>query len=587
MNWQVTYITWVHMITALISLQLVFTVYRMSQIRGRVPFLRMMLLASFWSMLLAFESAAPSIADKIMLSRFEYFPNMIIPLFFVRFIFSYDLEQPGWFKRCYWAFWIVPVCTLLLVFTSNYHQLIWTGFSWSPAGHNILVYHHGPLFFVAMAYSFCMVLLGFALMLSFIRKRPRYYKSKAVFLISASSFPLLSGLIYTLGLSPVEGLDISPMGILFTGLIFFWGIAREQLFDIVPAGHQLMIEKMNDGVIVLDRDNFIMDLNPAAILSLEVHESIRGRKLELTLPALTAVASEIEPGKELRSEIFLASPVDRWFEVMRNPLKDVHHKQLGTLLILHDITEKKRAEEQLKKIADDLTEMNAMKDRLYSIIGHDLRSPFNSILGFSELLDTSYDEFSDDDRKAFAHNILIASRNTFNLLENLLEWSRIQMGRTPYEPEVLELRVVVGEVISLLRLIAEPKNIQLTNEIPSEQQVYADRNMLTTILRNLISNGIKFTLAGGSVRVSSTSHPDHLSIKITDTGVGMAEGILKKLFRIDSLVSTPGTANEKGTGLGLILCKEFIEKHGGSIRIDSRLREGTSFTLNFPGIPAV
>jgi PAS domain S-box-containing protein len=587
MMWNITYISWVHMLTAIISMQLVFTVYRMKQIRGRVPFLCMMLLAAYWSLILTFESAVPSMEEKIMFSRFEYFANMLIPLYFVNFIFSYDLEKPNWLKRSFWILWIIPVCTLLLVFTNNYHHLIWKGYTWSPDGNNILIYHHGLLFYFAMAYSLLLIVFGNAMMIYYIRKRPRYYKSQVWFLISASVFPVFTGLIYIIGLSPLEGLDISPMGILLSGLIFFWGISREQLFDIVPAGHQLMIEKMNDGVIVLDKNNFVMDLNPAAKSALKIEETIRGAKLETAIPSLREIATDVLPGEKLRKEVFLTAPINRWFEIMRNPLNDENEKKLGTLLIIHDITHRKRAEDQLKKLANDLTELNAMKDRLYSIIGHDLRSPFNSILGFAELLATSYDEFSDEDRKTFANNILAASRNTFELLENLLEWSRIQMGRTPFIPEEINLNLAVNEAFHLMRLNADSKNIHLVAEVPSQQMVYADHNMLNTILRNTISNGIKFTSKGGSVKVSSTQDQGKTRIKIADNGVGMVETIQKKLFRIDSLISTPGTANEKGTGLGLILCKEFVEKHGGTIQVESRIGEGTTFTLDLPGIPAV
>ncbi len=585
--WNITYIFWVHIFTAIISMQLVFTVYRMKQVRGRVPFLWIMLLAAYWSLILTFESAAPTMEEKIGFSRFEYFANMLIPLFFVKFIFSYDLEKPYWFKRSFWILWIIPVCALLLVFTNSYHHLIWTGYTWSPAGNNILIYHHGLLFYFAMAYSLVMMVFGNALLIVFIRKRPVFYKSKVGFLVYATVFPVITGLIYTLGLSPLEGLDISPMGILVSGLIFFWAISREQLFDIVPAGHQLMIEKMTDGVIVLDKNDIVMDMNPAAKATLKIEESIKGAKLETAQPLLRDIATEAASGDELRKEVFLPAPINRWFEVMRNPLNDAHEKKLGTLLIIHDITHRKKGEDQLKKLANDLTELNAMKDRLYSIIGHDLRSPFNSILGFADLLATSYDEFSDDDRRTFAKNILAASRNTFELLENLLEWSRIQMGRTPFAPEEIHLNLEVNEAFHLMRMSADTKNIQLVADVPSQQMVYADHNMLTTILRNTISNGIKFTGKGGKVKVSSTQNHGHTRICIADNGVGMVETIRKKLFRIDSLVSTLGTANEKGTGLGLILCKEFVEKHGGTIRVESRLGEGTTFTLDLPGIPAV
>lgn len=582
MHWETTYITWIHVVTAIISLQLVLTVYRMQKIRGRSPFLWMMVLSAFWSLVLTFESVAPTIPEKIFWSRLEYFSNMGIPLMFLRFILTYDLDNTSVIRRYFGLLWIVPVCTILLVFTNDFHSLIWTGFSWSPLGHNILIYHHGPAFFIAMAYSLILIVLGNVLLLSFVRKRPRYYQSKAWFLLAGSLFPLITGLVYTLGYGPLEGLDISPMGILIAGIIFFWGIARKQLFDIVPVGHHLMIEKMNDVVIVLDSRQFIMDINPVANSTFRVTDSIIGQPLDRILPSLSQMITGKSGEKEFRKELWMEDPITRWFEVMHNPLKNEKDKYLGSLLILHDITHRKRNELQLKKLADELTEMNAMKDRLYSIIGHDLRSPFNSILGFSELLAESYDDFSDQERKQFAVNINQTSKSAFSLLENLLEWSKIQQGRTPFSPEELNLNLFVTETFQILRLSAQNKGIDLLNKVPQEQKIVADKNMLNAILRNMVSNGIKFTTSGGHVEVSSTDKNGMVEIMIADTGTGMSEFTLKKLFRIDNLFSMPGTANEKGTGLGLILCMEFIGKHNGTIQVISEVGVGTRFIIMIP-----
>ncbi|MDD4602951.1 MAG: histidine kinase N-terminal 7TM domain-containing protein [Bacteroidales bacterium] len=588
MIWQITYITWIHFFTSIVSLQIVFIVYRMSQIRGRIPFLWMMALATFWSFLLVFESAAPTMEEKIVLSRFEYFANMLTPLFFVKFIFSYNLEKPNWVIRNFWILTIIPICTLILVFTNKYHQLIWSGFSWSPAGNNILIYHHGPFFYIAMSYSLLMIVFGNLQLISFITKRPSYYKPKAVFLISASLFPLFTGLIYTVGLSPVEGLDISPMGISLSGLIFYIGISREHLFDIVPAGHQLMIEKMNDGAIVLDKKNFIMDINPAAMKTFNIKEQIRGRKLEYALPLISEVINKDNNEGESVMEIDMEPLISIWVEIIINPLKDSRNKPLGSLLILHDITRRKQAELQLKKLADELTEMSVMKDQLYSIIGHDLRSPFNAILGFAGLLSESYDDYSNEERKQFANNILVASRSAYNLLENLLEWSKIQLGRTPFSPEELNLNLFVNEAFHLLRLSAQGKSIELINRVSPSQMILADKNMLSTILRNLVSNGIKFTPRGGRVEVFAEVYTEAIELIVSDNGIGMSNEMVDKLFKIDSLVTTPGTSNEKGTGLGLILCRDFIEKHKGTIRVQSEPGRGSQFfikfPLNFPGI---
>jgi len=542
----------------------------------------MMLFCFAWSLILTFESAAPTIPDKVRWSEFEYFCNMGIPLFFLQFILAYNLGNRLWIERNFWVFLIVPLITLGLVFTNNYHHFIWTNFSWSPAGNNILVYHHGPVFYIAMAYSLLIVVLSFVLLVFFIKKRPRYFQHKSGFLIAGSFFPLLTGFIYTAGLSPVEGLDISPMGLLFSGVIFFWGISRRQLFDIVPVGHRLMIDTMLDGVIVLDMRNFIMDVNTTVMKMLKIPETIVGRKFERAIPVLEEFSKEIINETGSRKEIFLESNIGRWFEVMHNPLRDTKGQNIGSLLILHDITHRKDTELQLKKLAEELTELNAMKDRLYSIIGHDLRGSFNSILGFSELLTESYDDLTKEERRQFATNINSASKGAYNLLENLLEWSRIQLGRTPFSPEELNLDLFINEAFVHVRHAAVHKDITLVTKVSPEQVVYADKNMLSTILRNLVSNGIKFTRPNGRVDITATESPDKVEICVTDNGIGMSKEIQGKLFHIDSLLSNPGTQNEKGTGLGLILCKEFIEKHGGIIHVESQEGKGSRFVFTLP-----
>ncbi len=586
MNWHITYITWIHVITAIISLQLVFTVYKMQKIRGRIPFIWMMALSAFWSFVLSFESAAPTVTEKVILSQFEYFANMGIPLMFLLFVLSYNFDDSSRLKRYFWLFCIVPAATILIVFTNEYHHLLWTGFSWSTNGNNILVYHHGLVFYLSMAYSLGLIVLGNVFLVYFIYKRPKYYKSRAWFLFLATLCPLITGFVYTSGLSPVEGLDISPMGILIAGLIFFWGISSGQLFDIVPFSQQLMIEKMTDGVIIVDERNFIMDISPVAVKALQVNEHISGRKLDIVFPALKQAVEGADRHEELRKEIRFDIPEPRWFEMTRYPLKEGKNKFLGSMLILHDITHRKRTQMQLQKLAEELTELNAMKDRLYSIIGHDLRSPFNSILGFSQLLSESYDDFSDEERKQFASNISIASRSAFNLLDNLLEWSAAQLGKTAFSPEELNLNLLVNETFLLLKFNAQNKSILLINSVPPALTVFADRNMFMTVIRNLVSNGIKFTKNGGTVEVLGTRLEKTIEVTVVDNGIGMSGQMIDKLFRIDTLLSTPGTENEKGTGLGLILSREFIGKHKGTLNVYSEPGKGSRFviTLNLPGI---
>ncbi|MEI7663947.1 MAG: histidine kinase N-terminal 7TM domain-containing protein, partial [Bacteroidota bacterium] len=366
MPWQITYITWIHLVTAIISLQLILTVYNIQQIRGRVPFIWMMALSTFWSLILTFESSAPTVEQKEMWSQFEYFANMVIPLMFLRFILSYDLDSHRRLKKYGWVLWIIPVVTIILVFTHEMNKLIWTGFEWSPAGHNILIYKHGSAFYVAMAYSVGLIFVANFMLARFILKRPDYYKSRGRFLLTGSFCALLTGMAYVLGLSPVEGLDISPMGTLIAGFIFFGGISRGQLFDIIPFSHQLMIEKMKDGVIILDSKNFIMDISPVAIKALKIDSEISGLKMEEVLPVFNTVLQGTSTDQEIRGEIRLGEPPDGWFEITRYPLRGVKENYLGSLLVMHDISHRKVTETQLRRNAEELRELNKMKDRIYS-----------------------------------------------------------------------------------------------------------------------------------------------------------------------------------------------------------------------------
>jgi signal transduction histidine kinase len=243
--------------------------------------------------------------------------------------------------------------------------------------------------------------------------------------------------------------------------------------------------------------------------------------------------------------------------------------------LIEALREKRRMEEELK-------ELLATREKFMSIISHDLRSPFNAILGFADLFHQDYDELTDEDRKRFIDHIRTASRNAFRLLENLLEWSRIQTGRIRFDPENLNLSRLVFETLSLLSPAAEKKDIHLFSRVDVTADLFADKNAVLSILRNLVNNAIKFTGRGGRVTIASATENGFVTVSVTDTGVGIAASDLAKLFRLDEKFKTDGTDNEKGTGLGLLLCKEFTEKSGGTIGVESEPGKGSRFYFTLP-----
>lgn len=249
---------------------------------------------------------------------------------------------------------------------------------------------------------------------------------------------------------------------------------------------------------------------------------------------------------------------------------------------IYDITERRQAEEELKESEARLRELNATKDKFFSIIAHDLKSPFNSIIGFSNLLTRQIQEKDYKGIGKYATIIQNSSQNAMNLLLNLLEWSRSQVGKMEFYPQHLEMVSLIDDAIRLLEDSAAQKLITIGTELPPVLCIYADKAMIAAILRNLISNAIKFTCEGGEVVISAKQKTDELQITVSDNGVGMSRDVIEKLFRIDQNHTTLGTSKEKGTGLGLILCKEFIEKHGGKIWVDSEEGKGSRFYFTIP-----
>lgn len=274
-------------------------------------------------------------------------------------------------------------------------------------------------------------------------------------------------------------------------------------------------------------------------------------------------------------------------------VKDHNGKVIAYHGILRDITELKKNEakmkqmidkvrfvnDQLSKSEEKLRNTNNAKDRLFSIIAHDLRSPFNSLLNFSEFLVEDLDSLEKEEIKLFSEKIHEAAKSVFTLLENLLQWSRLQSGKIPYEPATFNMHYKINQAIKLLSNNAANKKINIVNDTSPMSVVYADEDMLFSVIENLLNNAIKFTNENGTIVFRSTVLNDIIEFSITDDGVGISEEDLPKLFRVDTHHTTYGTKEEKGTGLGLVICKEMIERNKGKISVTSKLNVGTTFTF--------
>jgi len=381
---------------------------------------------------------------------------------------------------------------------------------------------------------------------------------------------------------------------------------------------------IGDGIFMMDSDGILKFSNPEFSKLLgytteelegkEIHDIIH--KHDKNQGTNCQIKNVIKTGKTIRvAEDYFLTKHEQFLPVsyVVSPLKR-NDNIVGCVVAFHDITERIRAEEETKRFVQELQfnkqlmEENAMefarlneklsesesqlqetnnsKDKFFSIISHDLRSPFTSIIGFAEVMIEDIENLSKSEIKEFTSSIYKSAKNIQNLLENLLQWSRVQTGRIEYNPIKFDLSNLVNDVVALFQVMAARKKINLLNEVEENYQIIADKFMIDTVLRNLVSNAIKFTHQSGEIKICANENisKGNLQISVSDSGLGIKEEILQKLFKIDENITTRGTEKEKGTGIGLILCKEFIEKHNGQIWVESKLGEGSQFKFNIPYI---
>jgi signal transduction histidine kinase len=253
--------------------------------------------------------------------------------------------------------------------------------------------------------------------------------------------------------------------------------------------------------------------------------------------------------------------------------------------VTRNIADRILAEEEIRFKNEELKKVNAEKDKFFSIIAHDLRSPFNGFLGLTELLARNSHVMAPVDIEQISINMRQSAGNIYSLLENLLEWSLMEQGLVVFKPSVYPLNLIIDESLIPLADSAHTKQIEIKYTIPQDFHVFADRNMIQTVIRNLVSNAVKFTPEKGKINLSvRVTEAGFVEIAIQDSGIGMSPQIIENLFKIDKKTNRKGTQGEPSTGLGLIICHDFIEKHGGKIRAESEVGKGSVFYISIPGL---
>jgi PAS domain S-box-containing protein len=536
-------------------------------------FASLMFCIAIWGISYAFELSSYPLTQMLLWINIEYIGIAFLPAMWIYFIVKF-MGKGKWMNvRNHAIILTVPVVTLLMVWTNSLHHLYYARVSADNAGpFPLLAISPGPWYYVHTAYFYFMLALGIGLLVNKFRNSDIAFKRQIRAILLGVSLPWIVNFIYLLGIRPINHIDLTPFAFIATSVSIAYALFRYRLFDVIPFARERVIEAIHEGIIVLDKEGRVIDMNPAMRAFLPGYlTEIIGEPFVDILPEHQQLHKLAGDRTDNRIELEIN---DRFYEVAVTRTSEGKEGNGAVILIFWDITERKNAKEKIEGQAEQLRDLNHLKDRLFSIVAHDLRGPIASLaalMGMAENNQTSEQEFRT--------MLSVLSRNvdyTSAMLENLLHWSLSQLGGHSVNPRKFDLAPMVHEKLKLHEKRAADKQIKLVNNVCNATLLYADPDMIGIVLRNLFSNAIKFCKRNDIITVSAVEDSNIITICVADTGTGIDEETLNKLFGNES-VTTYGTSNEKGTGLGLKLCKEFIEKNEGILWIESELGKGSRF----------
>jgi PAS domain S-box-containing protein len=533
-----------------------------------------------------FSILSRTVATAQFWMKMNFLGITVIPVLFLIFIVQYSGRE-RWLSRIRIALlFIIPLATQIVMWTDDLRSLFVGEVQFVQEGSLILmqIQSPGPWLKIHIGYTYLLTLTGIVCIVLMIIRPFHLYRKQAIGLLIGIIPPILNSMMIVFDLVPALKNQLTPFGFTLMGSVFAWTLFHHQFLNVVPVARDLLIDSMSDGMLVLDVQHHIVDLNPAVqhLLGPASSQCI-GQSAYEVLQSWHGLEEHLRKDTQVQAEIIIEHHGTQFdYHLRISPLIDKRGRQVGKLIMLRDITERKRAEVELQEKNTQLYELNASKDKFFSIISHDLRSPFSALLGFSQLLEQNFGTYTPTEIKQKVHWLHVSAERLHALLENLLTWSRLQRGAMQQQPEPIQLSDIAEENIDLFAPKAEQKKIVLTRTVPEHLWVYADYGMINTVVRNLISNALKFTPVGGRIEVSAQECNDIVEVSVSDSGIGIYPGDLPKLFRIDVQYTHLGTDGEKGTGLGLILCQELVERNSGRIWVESTVGTGTTFRFTLP-----
>jgi PAS domain S-box-containing protein len=590
-NWQHVYVSPLY-VAAVVSFVLALFAWRRRFTEGRLVFALFMAAAAEWSLAYALSLISEGMALKLFWIKIRYLGIVIVPGAWL----TLALLQTGrgkWVtRRNLILLTIEPLCILLLIWTNELHHLYWAEVMLEEIGpFKLIEAAPGIFYWVHVVYSYLLILYGSALLVQMVVRSPNLYRWQSLAVLFGAVGPLIGDVLSTFRLlSAISWIDLTPFFFTLTGLAMAWAFFRLRLLDIVPVARDAVIESMSDGVLVLDADDRIVDVNPVAegIINRDASEVI-GQLAERVLSPWPDLVERYRSMPETHTEICVGQgAVKTYFDLRISPVRDWRRRLTGRLIVLRDITRRKEMEKALQEAKETAEAANRAKDEFISVVTHELRSPMTAIHGSSTLLSDEGAGPVNEEQAEFLEIIETNTRRMIALVLDLNDVSRIESGQLHLRLGAVSLNKLVKEVVHSAQPRIEEMAIMLSVRIDEGlPPVWGDRVRLEQILTNLVNNACKFTPKGGEITIRAErtvggDGAEAMCVSVQDNGLGIKPEDQAKIFtkffraRDDKVSAIPGS------GLGLSITKSLVEMQNGRIWFESEYGQGSTFYFTVP-----
>jgi PAS domain S-box-containing protein len=579
-------------VAAVVSFALALLAWRRRSTEGSSAFALLMAAAAEWALAYALSLTSDGADLKLFWIRVRYLGIVIVPGAWLAFALFQTGRGKRVTRRNLILLTIEPLLILLLVWTNEWHHLYWAKVTLERFGPFTLIEATPGIFYwVHVAYSYLLIVYGSALFIQMVVRSPHLYRQQSLAVLIGAIGPLIGDVLSTFGLlASYSWLDLTPFFFTLTGLAMSWAFFRFRLLDIVPVARDAVIDSMSDGVLVLDANNRIVDINPVAegIINPSASEII-GQPAAQVLSQWPDLVERYRSVPETHTEICVGEGVVRaYFDLRISPLRDWRNRLTGRLIVFRDVTKRKEMEKALQEAKETAEAVNRAKNEFISIVTHELRSPMSAIHGSATLLSDEGAGPVNEEQAEFLEIIETNTRRMITLVMDLNDVSRIESGQLHLKLDAVPLTTVIEEVVRSTQPKIEEKahtlNLQIAEGLPP---VWGDRVRLGQILTNLVSNACKFTPEGGEITIYAKCLTDGndskaVCVSVQDNGLGIKHEDREKIFQKFFRAADERVSEIPGSGLGLSITKSLVEIQRGRIWFESEYGQGSIFHFTVP-----